>query len=58
MVNYKTTIGAFVTLLAGILPLLGVEMSSEVQLALVTIGAFVIGIFAKDYNVTGGTKQQ
>jgi len=58
MVNWKTTLGAFVTLLAGILPLLGLQITGEVQAALITVGVFIIGIFAKDSNVTGGTKQQ
>jgi len=53
MRNWKTTIGAIVTLLAGILPYVGVELSPEVQAAMVTVGIFIIGIFAKDNSVSG-----
>lgn len=53
MRNWKTTIGAIVTLLAGVLPYIGVELSPEVQAAMVTLGIFIIGIFAKDNSVSG-----
>lgn len=58
MRNWKTTVGAVVTALATVLPLVGVELSEEVQAAIVTLGVAIIGIFAKDYDITGGTRQQ
>lgn len=58
VVNYKTTIGALVALLAGLAPLFGVQISPEVQSALITVGVFVVGLFAKDRDVTGGRRQQ
>ena len=58
MINIKTTVGAVVTLIAGLAPLMGVDISVEIQTAMITVGVAIIGIFAKDSNVTGGTKQQ
>ncbi len=58
MINIKTTIGAVVTLLAGLAPLCGVDISVEIQTAMMTVGIAIVGIFAKDSNVTGGTKRQ
>ena len=45
--DWKTTIGAFVALLSQILPLVGIELSAEVQSALITLGVFIVGLFAK-----------
>jgi len=55
-INWKTSIGALVALLSQLLPLLGISISVEVQGALITLGVFIVGLFAKDSNVTGGTK--
>ena len=58
MVNWKTSVGALITLLAGFLPVVGVTISPEVQAALMSVGGFIVGLFAKDHNVTGGTTRQ
>ena len=59
MANYKTTLGALITLMSFLLPnVFKVELPAEVQTAMMTVGVFIIGFFAKDKNVTGGTKQQ
>lgn len=55
-INWKTSIGALVALLSQLLPLVGVSIGVEVQGALITLGVFIVGLFAKDNNVTGGTK--
>jgi hypothetical protein len=57
-VNWKTTLGAIITALAVVLEQFGIDISPELQNALIVIGVTIIGIFAKDYNVTGGTKPQ
>jgi hypothetical protein len=58
MTNWKTTVGAMVTTIAFILKLFKIEVPAEVLDSAIVVGIFIIGIFAKDSNVTGGTKQQ
>lgn len=59
MTNVRTTATAVVTLVSVLAPkFLGYEIDTETQLAMVTIGVTIIGLLAKDSNVTGGTKQQ
>lgn len=58
MKNYKTTLGAAVTVASYLLPLFGVPLSPAVQGAVMTLGIAIIGLFGKDSNVTGGTKAQ
>jgi hypothetical protein len=58
MKNWKTTIGAMVTLTAAFLPYCGIHISKETQDAIVVLGIGIIGIFAKDVNVTGGNVKQ
>lgn len=49
MKNWKTTIGAIIGGLATILNVLGiVEISADVQMAIVTLGLFIVGLFAGD----------
>ena len=59
MTNIRTTATAAVTLIAVLAPkYLGYEIDADAQLAMVTIGVAIIGLLAKDSNVTGGTKRQ
>ena len=58
VINWKTTIGAIVTLLSQILPLIGIEITPQIQGALITIGIVIVGLFAKDSDVTGGKRAQ
>ena len=56
IVNWKTTIGAVIPALAIVLNAFGVvSITVEVQNALIVVGVAIIGIFAKDNNVTGGS---
>ena len=48
--NWKTTLGGIVTLLAGIVPQFGIELSQDIQISIIAIGMFVVGLFAKDSN--------
>lgn len=49
MKNWKTTLGAIVGGIATVLNVLGIiEISAEIQMALVTIGLFIVGLFAGD----------
>lgn len=57
-VNYKTTIGGVITLLAYILPLFGVPIPPAVADALMAVGFAIFAWYAKDSDVTGGTKPQ
>jgi hypothetical protein len=60
--NWKTTAGGALTLLLGVLSLLGVKVAGaapidpQVALTMIT-GGFGL-LFAKDSNVTGGTTPQ
>jgi len=56
MINWKTTASGVVAALGQVLPLFGVP--ANVGAAISTIGLFLIGLFAKDSNVTGGTVKQ
>lgn len=60
MKNWKTTLGGIIATIGAILKLInpGFEIPDEVSAALVTVGIFIIGLFSKDNNVTGGTVQQ
>lgn len=66
MKNWKTTLTGLVTAIVNIFVLFGVPpfvgYTADQQTLLVgsatTIGLFLISIFAKDSNVTGGTKAQ
>lgn len=58
MTNWKTTVGAIVTTIGFILKLFKIDVPEEVSMAIVTVGIFIIGLFAKDSNVTGGTVKQ
>ena len=56
MKSWKTTLSGVIAALGPIL--LAVGIPTEVATAITTIGLFLLGFFAKDNNVTGGTVQQ
>jgi hypothetical protein len=57
MKNWKTTLGAIIGGLATILNVLGiVDISAEVQMAIVTLGLFIVGLFAGDAQKTESSK--
>jgi hypothetical protein len=62
MKNWKTTAGGGLTVLLGVLSLLGVKVAGsapidpQVAIGMIT-GGFAV-MFAKDSNVTGGTTPQ
>jgi hypothetical protein len=62
MKNWKTTasgaLAALPQLIGLILPIFGVNVPPEILTATSTLGLFLIGLFAKDRNVTGGTVNQ
>lgn len=58
MKNWKTLLGAVVTALPTVLGFFGVPFSPELGHAIEVIGGVIIGFFAKDSNVTGGTTPQ
>lgn len=53
MKNWKTTASGVVSALGLLFPAIG--LPQEVGQAVSVIGLFLIGLFAKDSNVTGGT---
>ena len=56
MKNWKTTVTGLLAASGQILSLFGVP--AEVGSAVSVIGLFLLGLFAKDGNVTGGTVSQ
>jgi len=56
MKNWKTSLAGVIAAMGPILLAIGVPQ--EVGAAITTIGLFLLGLFAKDRNVTGGTIQQ
>lgn len=56
MKNWKTTLSGLLAAAGQILSIFGVPV--EVGQAVSVVGLFLVGIFAKDSNVTGGTKVQ
>jgi hypothetical protein len=56
MKNWKTTVSGIIAAAGQILSLFGVPV--EVGQAVSVIGLFLLGIFCKDSNVTGGTVSQ
>lgn len=58
MKNWQTTVAGLVTGLPQILSLLGLAIPVPFLNLVTALGAIALGYFAKDWNVTGGTKQQ
>lgn len=62
IVNYKTTLTGLITAILNLIVFFGLNITPEQTMiiisSLTTIGLFVVSIFAKDKDVTGGTKQQ
>lgn len=56
MKNWKTTVSGLLAAAGQILSIFGVPV--EVGQAVSVVGLFLVGLFAKDSNVTGGTKVQ
>ena len=56
MKNWKTTVSGLLAAAGQILSIFGVPV--EVGQAVSVVGLFLVGLFAKDSNVTGGTKAQ
>jgi hypothetical protein len=56
MKNWKTTASGVLAAIGQVLPYFG--FPQEVSQAVSVIGLFLIGLFAKDSNVTGGTVVQ
>lgn len=56
MKNWKTTLSGLLAAAGQILSIFGVPV--EVGSAVSTIGLFLLGLFSKDLNVTGGTITQ
>jgi hypothetical protein len=56
MKNWKTTVSGIVSAAGMLLPMFGIP--AEVGNAVSVIGLFLIGLFAKDSNVTGGSVPQ
>ena len=57
-VNWKTTLCGIVAGLPQALPLMGIPIAPEVANFITGLGAILGFYFAKDKDVTGGTKQQ
>lgn len=56
MKNWKTTLSGIIASMGQVLPIFGVPL--EVGQAVSILGLFLLGIFAKDSNVTGGSVRQ
>jgi len=58
MINWKTTVSAVVAGIAQILRAFKVEIDPVILDGITALAVIALGIFAKDSNVTGGTKTQ
>ena len=56
MKNWKTTLSGVVSAFGIILPFFGIP--SEIGQSATVIGLFLLGLFSKDSNVTGGIVNQ
>lgn len=56
MKNWKTTASGILAAAGQLLPILGIP--AEIGAAVTTLALFLIGLFAKDNNVTGGSVRQ
>lgn len=54
--SWKTTLAGLFAAAGQLAPLFGVP--AEVGQAASVLGLFLMGLFCKDFNVTGGTKTQ
>ena len=58
LINWKTTLAGAIPAIAILLKTFGViDLSPDQVTAVLTIAVLVAGFFAKDNNVTGGTKE-
>lgn len=48
MISWRTTLIAIVTLIASVVATFGIHVTQEVQNAIVVVGLFLIGLFARD----------
>jgi hypothetical protein len=55
MKSWKTTVGALIALLPSILAVFGVHIAPDMANGIVSVGAGLGLMAAKDANVTGGT---
>ena len=56
--NWKTTLCGIVAGLPQALPLMGITIDPAIANFITGIGCLLGFLFAKDFNVTGGTKHQ
>lgn len=58
MTNWKTSLGGVLAALGAALSQNGDTTIKSIGGVLAALGALLMGLAAKDFNVTGGTKQQ
>jgi hypothetical protein len=58
MKSWQTTLAGLITGLPQILSVIGVAIPTPFLNLISALGAIALGYFAKDWNVTGGTKAQ
>jgi hypothetical protein len=58
MKNWKTTVGGILLGVGTPLAAAGEGIYKTIGVALATVGGLIVGITAKDSNVTGGTVKQ
>lgn len=58
MKNWKTTLSGFMTALGVALSQSSDETLKAVGVIITGLGGLLTGIFAKDFNITGGTVEQ
>lgn len=54
--NLKTTLTAIIGAAAMLVAMFGIQVSTEVQISLVTVILFFLGLFAKDSNGGDGNE--
>ena len=58
MVSWKTSLGGIILALGGVLTQQSDHTLQLIGGVLSAVGALLMGLAAKDHNVTGGTKEQ
>lgn len=58
MTSWKTSLGGVLASIGAVMTTMTTEPYHTIGVCLAAVGALLLGVAAKDFNVTGGTKHQ